>query len=263
MGQPVVVDNRPGAGGTVGAAQVAKAKADGYTLLLGNVGYAAVALFYKNLPFEYSQDFTHITSLATVPNVLIVAKTLPVSNVDQLISYIKANPTLANYGSAGIGTTQHLAGELFRQKTGLHITHVPYKGAVPMMADIIGGRVLFALDSAGGAAAQLHGGNVKALAVTTLARTDFLQDVSTLDESGVRGYDMTTWYSLEGQKNLPADVTARLHASAAEALKAPGLRSLLRGMGASIGGVSTAEFTTYVAMECDRWGTLAKDFQAE
>jgi tripartite-type tricarboxylate transporter receptor subunit TctC len=173
LGQPVMVDNRPGAGGTLGAATVARAQPDGYMLLLANVGHAAAPALYKNLPYDFERDMTQITTVAIVPNVLIVRKTLPVNNVKELIAYLKSHRAEANYGSAGIGTTQHLSAELLKKQAGFEAIHVPYKGASPMMTDIIGGRVMFALDSAASANAQLAGGNIKALAVTTPKRTRF------------------------------------------------------------------------------------------
>jgi len=257
LGQTVVVENKPGAGGTVGAAIVARAQPDGYTLLLGNVGHTAAASLYKNLPYDFERDMTQITTVANVPNVLVVSKSLPVDDVQGLIDYLKKNPAQANYGSAGIGSTQHLSAELLKKQAGVDAMHVPYKGASPMMTDLIGGRITFALDSAASAASQIAGGNVKPLGVTTPARTKFLPDVPTLDESGVRGYQMSTWYSLAAPKGLPDDIRDRIYEAVVASMKTPTMQKILDGMAAEPGGMPPAEFAKFVHDETERWTSLA------
>jgi tripartite-type tricarboxylate transporter receptor subunit TctC len=257
LGQTVVVENKPGAGGTVGAGIVARAKPDGYTLLLANVGHTAGGVLYKNLPYDFERDLTQITTVANVPNVLVVAKTLPVSNVAELLAYVKAHPGEANYGSAGIGSTQHLSAELLLKQTGMQAVHVPFKGAAPMMTDLIGGRLTFALDSAASAASQIAGGSVKPLAVTSLRRTRFLPEVPTLDESGVPGYEMTTWYSLAAPKDLPAPIKQKIYQAVVDSMKDPDLRKTLDSMAADPGGMSPEQFAAFVHQETERWTQLA------
>ncbi|CAM3553039.1 tripartite tricarboxylate transporter substrate binding protein [Bordetella sputigena] len=258
LGQPVVVENKPGAGGTVGAGIVARAKPDGYTLLLANVGHTAAGVLYKNLPYDFERDMTQITTVANVPNVLVVAKTLPVNNVREFLDYAKAHPKEINYGSAGIGTTQHLSAELLKKQTGMQALHVPFKGAAPMMTDLIGGRLTFAVDSAASAAAQINGGGVKPLAVTSLQRTRFLPDVPTLDESGVTGYQMTTWYSLAGPKGLPPAIVDRIWRAVQASMDDPVMRKALEGMAAEPGGMEPAKFQAFVHQETVRWTELAQ-----
>ncbi|MEI2415096.1 tripartite tricarboxylate transporter substrate binding protein [Orrella sp. JC864] len=257
LGQTVVVENKPGAGGTLGAGIVARAKPDGYTLLLANVGHTAAAVLYKNLPYDFVRDMTQITTVANVPNVLVVPKTLPVDDVKGLLEYAKANPGRIDYGSAGIGTTQHLSAELLKKETGLQAVHVPFKGAAPMMTDLIAGRLTFAVDSAASAATQIAGGGVKPLAVTGLERTKFLPDVPTLDESGVPGYQMTTWYSLAAPKGLPEDIVARIRQAVVDGLQDPAMQRALEGMAAEPGGMPTDEFQAFVEQETRRWAELA------
>ncbi|WP_233237134.1 tripartite tricarboxylate transporter substrate binding protein [Bordetella sp. LUAb4] len=262
LGQTVIVENKPGAGGTLGAGYVARAKPDGYTLLLANVGHAAAGVLYKNLPYDFERDMTQITTVANVPNVLVVAKTFPVNNVRELLAYAKAHPNDINYGSAGIGTTQHLSAELLKKQTGMAALHVPFKGAAPMMTDLIGGRLTFALDSAASAAAQINGGGVKPLAVTSLTRTRFLPDVPTLDESGVPGYQMTTWYSLAGPKDMPPAVTDRIYRAVRAAMDDPTMRKALDSMAADPGGMEPAKFQAFVHQETLRWTELARGWDS-
>lgn len=256
LGQAVVVENRPGAGGTVGAAMVSRAAPDGYTLLLANVGHTAAAALYKTLSYNFETDLQSITSVAYVPNVLIVNKSLPVNTVAEFLDYVKQRPGDVNYGSAGIGSTQHLSGELLKSTAKLDAQHIPYKGASPMMSDLIGGRLAFALDSAGSAAAQIAGGNVKALGVTTMTRASAFPNLPTLDEAGVPGYAMTTWYSLAAPKGLPDDIEAKIHHAVVKAMQDPQMKKVLEGMAAEPGGTDPAEFKEFVLEEGRRWVEL-------
>jgi tripartite-type tricarboxylate transporter receptor subunit TctC len=260
LGQPVIVDNKPGAGGTLGAAFVARSRPDGYTLLLSNVGHAAAGALYKNLPYDFQNDMTQITTVASVPNVLVVNKSLPVKDVRELLAYVSSHAAEASYGSAGVGTTQHLSAELLKKQSGVNVVHVPYKGAAPMMADIIGGRVTFALDSAASAATQLNGGNIKALAVTSAARSPFLPNVPTLAEAGVPGYEMTTWYGLAAPKGLPRAVRDRIHRGVVASMKTPAMQAALHGMSADPGGMTPEQFEGFVHAETKRWTSMASSF---
>ena len=257
--QPVIVDNRPGAGGTVGAAAVARATPDGYTLLLANVGHAAAPALYKNLPYDFVKNLDSITNVALVPNILLVPKSLPVNNVGELIKYMKDRKGAVSYGSAGIGSTQHLSAELLKSLAKVEATHIPYKGAAPMMTDLIGERIDFAIDSAGSAAAQLNGGHVKALGVTTLKRAVAFPALPTLDESGLPGYVATTWYSIAVPKGTPPAVKQKIYRGIVDALATPGMKNVLAGMSADPGGMPTAEFDRYVRSEVQRWTALVQN----
>ena len=257
--QPVIVENKPGAGGSVGAGYVARAKPDGYTLLLANVGHAAAGVLYKNLPYDFERDMTQITTVANVPNVLVVAKNLPVNNVRELLAYAKAHPNDINYGSAGIGTTQHLSAELLKKQTGLPALHVPFKGAAPMMTDLIGGRITFALDSAASAAAQINGGGVKPLAVTSLARTRFLPDVPTLAESGVPGYEANVWFGIIAPAGTPPQTIAFLHKEISRVLQEPGVRQRLTELGLTPLDESPVQFQQLIDTEKTKWTKVIQE----
>lgn len=263
LGQTIIVDNKAGAGGTLGAGIVARARPDGYTLLLSNVGHTAAAALYKGLPYDFEKDLTQITTVASVPNVLVVKKTLPVNNVKELLAYLAAHSADVSYGSAGVGTTQHLSAELLKKQTGVSVVHIPYKGAAPMMTDIIGGRVTFALDSAASAAAQLAGGNIKALAVTTPERSRFMPNVPTLAESGVPGYQMTTWYGLAAPKGLPAPIKERIYRAVASSMNSPSMQAALQNMAADPGGMAPDQFAAFVHSETTRWTAITEGFTVD
>ena len=257
--QPVIVDNKPGAGGTVGAALVARAAPDGYTLLLANVGHAAAPALYKNLPYDFTKNLDSITNVAQVPNVLLVPKSLPVSNVSELIKHMKDSKASVSYGSAGIGSTQHLSAELLKSLAKVDAVHVPYKGAAPMMTDLIGGRLEFAIDSAGSAASQIAGGNVKALGVTTGKRTSSFPNLPTLNESGLPGYTATTWYSISTTHGTPKATKEKMYQGIVQALATPAMKDVLAGMSAEAGGMPTKEFERFVDAEVQRWTDLIKN----
>ena len=202
--QSVVIDNRPGAGGTLGAASVAKAPADGYTFFMATVAHTMAPGLYKTLPYDFSKDLDPIGLVALTPNVLLVNPSLPVKTVAELIAYIKAHPGTVNYGSAGKGSTEHLSGELFRSMTNTDIAHIPYKGGAPMMTDLIGGQIQMAIETSPSAAPHVRSGAVRALAVTTQKRSSAYPGVPTLDEAGVKGYDVTTWYAIMAPRGTPA-----------------------------------------------------------
>lgn len=256
--QPVIVDNKPGAGGTVGAALVARAAPDGYTLLLANVGHAAAPALYKNLSYDFTKNLDSITNVALVPNVLLVPKSLPVSNVAELIKHIKNSKAPVSYGSAGIGSTQHLSAELLKSLAKVDATHVPYKGAAPMMTDLIGSRLEFAIDSAGSASSQISGGYVKALGVTTNKRTSAFPNLPTLNESGLPGYTAATWYSISTTHATPKATKEKMYKGIVQALATPSMKDTLASMSAEAGGMPTAEFERFVDAEVQRWTDLIK-----
>lgn len=263
LGQTVVVQNRPGAGGTLGTAIAARAAADGYTLLLSNVGNTAAGMLYPDLSFNFDSDFTHITTVAVVPNVLIVTKSSPYDTLDQLLADTKKRPGQVNFGSAGVGTPQHLNAELLAKQAGLKMVHVPYKGASPMMTDLIAGRVTFSIDTAGSAVSQMKAGMVKALAVTSLNRVALLPDVPTISESnGLTGFQATTWYGLEAPKGLPEAIKEKIYKAVLAMLKRPEMLKTLDGMAALPGGMPSAEYAALVGQETKRWEALADVFAA-
>lgn len=263
LGQPVVVDNRAGAGGTLAAAAVAKAPADGYTVFLATVAHTMAPGLYKSLPYNFEADFEPITIAAQVPNILIVNPGLPVKSVGELMAYIKANPGKVNYGSAGPGSTEHMSGELFRSMLGADIVHVPYKGGAPMMTDLISGQIQMAIETSGSAAPQIQAGAVRALAVSTAQRSPFFPDLPTLAEAGLKDYDVTTWYGFLVPKGTPKDICDKLYSQISEALKSPEIRTRLKDMGAEPGGDTPAEFAKFIRVETDKWGKVAKDAGAK
>ncbi|WP_315835022.1 tripartite tricarboxylate transporter substrate binding protein [Bradyrhizobium prioriisuperbiae] len=263
LGQPVVVDNRAGAGGTLAAAAVAKAPADGYTIFLATVAHTMAPGLYKSLPYNFEKDFEPITIAAQVPNILIVNPALPAKSVDELMAYINANPGKVNYGSAGPGSTEHMSGELFRSMAGANIVHVPYKGGAPMMTDLISGQIQMAIETSGSATPQIQAGAVRALAVSTARRSPFFPDLPTLAEAGLKDYDVTTWYGFLVPKGTPKEICDKLYAQISEALKSPEIRARLKDMGAEPGGETPVEFAKFIHAETDKWSKVAKDAGAK
>jgi tripartite-type tricarboxylate transporter receptor subunit TctC len=256
--QTVVIDNRAGAGGTIAAAYVAHAAPDGYTLLLATIAHAIAPAIYKQLSYDFQRDLDPIGLAALTPNVLIVNPDLKVRSTAELIAYIKANPGKVTYGSAGIGSTEHLSGELFAMMTGTKITHVPYKGGAPMMTDLIGGHIQMAIETSPSAEPHVKSGKVVALGVTTLKRQPAYPGVPTVDESGVKGYDVTTWFSLMAPHGTPKDVQDRLVATLGKVLKDPEIARRFEEQGVTAGDLTPKQLATFIAAQTDEWGKVAK-----
>src|SRR5215470_13373907 len=212
LGQPFVIENRPGAGGNVAAEQVARASADGHTLLMGNNSILATnAALYKKINFDPEADFAPISLIGSQANILVVNPRLPVHTMAELIAYAKANPGKVNYGSSGYGAAAHLAAELFKAEAKIDIVHVPYKGAAPALQDLIAGHVQMMFATAASVVPHIQSGQVRALAVTTLKRTTVLPELATVDELGLKGFDATTWHGLVAPSRTPKDVITTLH----------------------------------------------------
>jgi tripartite-type tricarboxylate transporter receptor subunit TctC len=260
LGEPVVVDNKPGAGGNIGADFVAKSAADGHTLLVGAIATHAInPALYRNFPYDPVRDFRHIALLVQVPNVLVVNNSLPVQSIAELIAYARARPGKLNFASGSTGSTGHLAGELFKQLTGTDMTHVPYKGAAPAVADLLAGRVQLMFDNLASALPNIQAGKVRALAVTTTRRSASAPQLPTLDESGLKGFDMSTWWGLMAPAATPQAVVDRMAAETLKALQAPELQERWRAMGSEPPSArSPQEFTAFVERERRLYAALVK-----
>lgn len=258
LGQPVIVENKVGAGGNIGADAVAKSAPDGYSLVIGAIATHAInPALYKNLPYDPVRDFRHIALLVQVPNVLVVNNDLPARSVADLVALAKRQPGKLDFASGSTGSTGHLAGELFKQLTGTYMVHIPYKGSAPAVSDLLAGRVALMFDNLASALPNIQSGKARALAVTTLRRSSFLPELPTLDESGLKGFDMTTWWGLMAPAKTPQPIVDRL---AAEALKAVDeLQDRWRAMGSERPTVHTpAEFTAFVERERKLYAELVR-----
>src|SRR5688500_12995953 len=257
--QPVVVDNKPGAGGNIGADIVAKSPADGYTILMGAVATHAInPTLYKSIPYDPIKDFAPITQVATTPNVLVVNPSVPAASVRDFIAHAKANPGKLSFGSGSIGSAGHLAGELFKATAGVDMVHVPYKGAAPAMQDLIGGQINLMFDNLASALTQVKAGKIKALAVTTSKRSPFAPDLPTIAESGLPGFDISTWFGVFAPAGTPREALDRLHAEFAKALAAPDMREKMVNMGAEPVGNRPEEFAAFVRAEAEKYAQVIK-----
>ena len=264
LGQPVIVENRPGAGGNVGSEMLAKAAPDGYTIGSGTVSSHAInATLYSKLPYDPDKDFSPITMLATLPNMLVVHPSLGVNNVAELIALLKANPNKYSFGSAGNGTSQHMSGEMFKTMTGTAMQHIPYKGSGPMIPDLLAGTIGMSFENITTAYPPVKQGRLKALAVTTSKRSFVAPDVPTMQEAGLAGYDITSWQALFAPAGVPKEIIARLHAETAKALKAPDVAKRLEDLGLDAGGMLPEELAALIRIDIPRLGKVVRDSGAK
>src|SRR6185436_8011977 len=264
VGQQFLVENLAGAGGTLGAASAARRPGDGYTFFLGAVHHTIAESLYTKLSYSLTKDFVPITVLAYVPNVVVVhPKHTNINSLKDLMAYAKANPGKLNYGSAGSGTTHHLAGELFKTMTGLDLTHVPYKGAGPMMQDLLAGQVDMAFDGMSTSAPQIKGGKLKALAVTSATHSFAVPSVPTMKEAGLPGYEVTTWYALWGLKGTPKEALDRMYQETLKALASPEMRVVWEAQGATAGREKPEKYAALINSEITKRAKVVKDAGAK
>jgi tripartite-type tricarboxylate transporter receptor subunit TctC len=256
----VVVENKPGAGGNIGADFVAKSAPDGYTLVMGAIATHAInPALYPKLPYDPVRDFSPVALIVQVPNVLVVNNDVPADGVPQLIQLLKRNPGKLDFASGSTGSTGHLAGELFKQMTGTYMVHIPYKGSSPAVADLLAGRVQLMFDNLASALPNIKAGKLKALGVTTLQRSSFLKEVPTLDESGLKGFDLTTWWGVMAPAGTPDAVVDRLAGEIARAMDLPDIKDRFAAMGSEAPTVrSPREFTAFVEKELKTYSELVK-----
>jgi len=259
LGQPIIVESKPGAGATLGADYVAKSKADGYTLLVGAVHHTIATSVYKKLPYDFQKDFAPITTVALVPNVLVVNASTPVKNVAELVALAKAQTGKLTYGSNGNGTAQHLIGTQFQNLTATEIVHIPYKGSGPLATDLLGGQITMSFDTVTPVLQHIKGGKLRPLAVTTAKRSSALPDVPTLDEAGLKGFNIGTWFGILAPAATPKDIVARLNSEMVKVIQSPEFKKRMDEIGAEPVGNSAAEMAAQIRAETEKFAKLVKD----
>ena len=258
LGQPVIVENKPGAGATIGADHVVKAKADGHVLLVGAVHHTIASSVFKKLPYDFQKDLAPITTIAMVPNVLVVNANTPAKNVNELVALLKAKPDQASYGSNGNGTAQHLIGTQFQGMTGTKVTHIPYKGSGPLATDLLGGQILMSFDTITPVLPHIKAGKLRPLAVTTDTRSAALPDVPTLAEAGLAGFNIGTWFGVLAPAATPRDVVARLNAEMVKIIKSPEFVKRMDDIGAQPVGNKADEMARQIKEETEKFAALVK-----
>lgn len=254
---PMVVENRAGAGGVIGTEIVARARGDGYTLLMGAINHAINASLVEKLPYDSVKDFTFISHVVSIPNVLEVNPSVPVNSVAEFIAYAKANPDKLTFASSGNGTSQHLAGEMFKIAAGVKYQHVPYKGAAPAMNDLLGGHVSLMFDNLPSSAPYIRAGKVRALGVTSSTRNPAFPDLPAIAET-LPGFDVRSWFGLMGPANMPKDVVAKLHTEMVRIFAMSDVKERLATLGADAEVTDPVAFSGYMHEEMDRWAKVVK-----
>ncbi|HEX4326377.1 MAG TPA: tripartite tricarboxylate transporter substrate binding protein [Burkholderiales bacterium] len=261
LGQPVIVDNKPGAGGNLGADFVAKSPADGYTIVMGAVATHAInPALYAKMPYDPVRDFQPVTLVASVPNVLVIGPSTQVRSVKELIDYARAHPGKLNFGSGSNGSAGHLAGELFKQLTGTYMVHIPYAGGNPAMLALLSGQTDLMFDNLANSLAQVKSGKLTALAVTTRKRSSFAPELPTLEEADARlkGFDIDTWFGVLAPAGIPPEALGRLHDELVHALGEPDVKERLAKFGAEPGGNTPAQFAAFIKGEIPKYARIVK-----
>ena len=259
LGQPVVVDNKPGAGGNIGADNVAKSPPDGYSLVMGTVGTHSInGALYSKMPYDMVKDFAPVGHVASAPNLLVVTNSLPVKNVAELIAYMKANPNKLSFGSPGIGTSVHVSGELFKSLTGTTMQHVPYKGRQFAIPDLVGGQIQVMFDNMPSALPMAREGKIRALAQTTAKRSPAAPDVPTVAET-VPGFEATTWFAMFAPAGTPKDIVAKVNAEMKRVFALPDVQDKLKNLGLETWISSPEELAALQTAEIAKWAKVVKD----
>lgn len=259
LGQQVTIDNRPGAGGNVGAEVAAKATPDGYTMLMGAVALVVSPFLYARLPFDPLTDLVPVTQVNSAPLMLVVHPSLPVKSVAELIAYAKARPGQLNYGSGGVGATPFLATELFKSMAGVDVVHVPYKGGAPALADLVAGQLSFMIENVPGTLPLVKDGKLRALAITSRQRLALVPELPTMEEAGVPGYEMIGWNGVFMPRGTPPEIVARLNAELVKVVRSAEVGEQLARLGAVPVGDTPEQFGAFVKAESQRWGKIIKD----
>jgi tripartite-type tricarboxylate transporter receptor subunit TctC len=258
-GQPVIVDNRPGAGGNIGADLVAKSPPDGYAVVMGALSTHAVnPSLYPKMPYDAARDFAPITLVAITPNVLVVNPALPVQSVKELVAYAKANPGKLSFGSGSNGSAGHLAGELFKVETGVDIVHIPFKGGAPALQALLAGDTQLMFDNLANAMSQVKAGKLRALAVTTAERSKLAPELPTMAEAGLPGFDIATWFGLLAPAGTPADVIAKWNVDVVKVLDSTEMRERLHAQGAEAAPTTPARFAAFIQGELVKYARIVK-----
>ncbi len=259
LGQPVVVENKPGAGGGLGADFTAKAAPDGYTIMGGTISTHAInASLYSNLPYDPVKDFVAVTLLARVPNMLVINPDVPAKTVAELLALMRANPNKYTFASAGNGTSQHLSGELFKSMAGVQMQHIPYKGSPPALQDVVGGQVTMTFDNITTAWPLAKGGKLRALAVTTAKRSAIAPEIPTLAEAGLVGFEVGSWQGVFAPAGTPPEIVKRLNAEIVKILNMPDVKEKLFALGAEPVGDTPEQFAAFVKSEVAKWSDVVK-----
>ena len=257
LGQPVVVDNKAGAGGNIGGALAAKAPADGYTLFMGTVGTHAInAALYKKMPFDHVKDFAPLSRVANVPNLLVAHPSQPFKTVPEMIAYAKANPGKINFGSPGNGASPHLSGELFKSMAKVELTHIPYKGSAPAVSDLLGNQIAIMFDNLPSVIPHVRSGKLRAIAISTAKRSPELPDVPTIAEAGVPGYEAVSWFGLFAPAATPKPVLDKLSTALSKVLANPEVQKKISAQGGETVNETPAQFAAFIRSETTKWGKV-------
>jgi tripartite-type tricarboxylate transporter receptor subunit TctC len=264
LGQPVTVENRPGAGGNIGGAEAARANPDGYTIFMTTSGIQAInPVLYAKMPFDPSKDLVPVSALVSLNNVLVLHPSVKANSVPEVIAMAKSQPGTINYASSGSGTSIHMSGEMFKSLTGVNMTHIPYKGSAPAMTDLLGGQVMMMFDNIPSAIPHIKSGKLKALATTGAKRDPLLPELPTLAEAGVSGYESGVWFGLAVPANTPRDVIMKLNAEAIKGTRSPEFVKRMTELGYNIMGTSPEVMTDMSRAEVQRWGPIVRSSGAK